>query len=219
MDNVPALSLAWDEASKQPGSVVLWVHAPQPVVLQSAEALRQRWERRPGDPRMIAVPVFRGPNRILEQLDGIDAVESLPRESTLRADLEALFASWGAQTPRARFVRTRRPAAANATAEGQETSAHLVRLWARDEIARLASKAKTRPRAVQLAVLHQLVTPVSGAVVLETQQQYKQAGLDPAAPQDVPTIPEPEVWALLIVAASMLLVVAWRRRRESPWAA
>jgi hypothetical protein len=225
MDNVPALQQAWDEAAPHPGSVILWLHAPQPVSLQSAAGLRQRWAHQPGSPRLIAVAAYRGPNRLLEQLDGIGAIETLTRESTLRADLEALFESWGARTPRVRLVRAvvpPRASAPNPTPEGHETSLHLVRLWARDEVARLSAAAATRPQAVQLAVLHQLVTPVSGAVVLENPQQYRDAGLDPAAPQDVPTIPEPEVWALLLVAVAMLAVLAVlarRRRPETPWAA
>ena len=51
--------------------------------------------------------------------------------------------------------------------------------------------------AMQLAARYQLVTPVSGAVVLETQAQYQQAGLQPVPPESVPTVPEPSATVLL----------------------
>jgi hypothetical protein len=68
----------------------------------------------------------------------------------------------------------------------------------------------TRARA--LAARHQLVTEVTGAVVLERQEQYAAAGLTPVESGSVPTVPEPETWALLAVAAGGL-AVALRRRQ------
>lgn len=50
-------------------------------------------------------------------------------------------------------------------------------------------------------------------MVLETAAQYKAAGLEPVDPDTVPTIPEPEVWAMMIIAAAVLGVVLIRRRR------
>jgi hypothetical protein len=50
--------------------------------------------------------------------------------------------------------------------------------------------------------------------VLESDDQYLRAGLTPPDPGLVPTIPEPETWALLIVAC---LAFAWalRTRRRA----
>jgi hypothetical protein len=66
--------------------------------------------------------------------------------------------------------------------------------------------------AVELAARYQLVTPVSGAVVLETQEQYRQAGLQPVDAGSVPTIPEPETVLLLAVAAAILAFMFVRSR-------
>ncbi len=97
----------------------------------------------------------------------------------------------------------------------KETSSHLARLWAKDAVDDLRSRRRSddRSAAEALAVNYQLVTPISGAVVLETAAQYKAAGLQPVDPETVPTIPEPEVWAMMIVAAVVLGVVLIRRRR------
>jgi hypothetical protein len=66
---------------------------------------------------------------------------------------------------------------------------------------------------VALAQAYQVVTPVSGAVVLETDADYERAGLEPPAAGDVPTVPEPEAYLLLLVACAMLCWFAWCRNR------
>ena len=96
-----------------------------------------------------------------------------------------------------------------------KTSDHLGRLWAHEEVFRLMRAKDQRTAAVELAQRYQLVTPVSGAVVLETQQQYDEAGLEPVQNGTVPTIPEPETWALLGVAMSVLAYRARRAKRRS----
>ena len=62
-----------------------------------------------------------------------------------------------------------------------------------------ADPTGNRAAAVALASRYRLVTPVSGAVVLETQQQYDESRLTPVsqAQATVPTVPEPHEWALL----------------------
>jgi hypothetical protein len=78
----------------------------------------------------------------------------------------------------------------NSTADGPQVSRHIERLWAKTRPQRLAS-ARRADDASKLAAGHQLVTPFSGAVVLETKQQYAQNNLTPAAANTVPVVPEP----------------------------
>lgn len=89
-----------------------------------------------------------------------------------------------------------------------KTSGHLAKLWAFQRIRALSSSSQGADfeKAVRLAVDYQLVTSVSGAVVLENARQYQAAGLQPVDPATVPTIPEPEVWMLIIIVLAML---AW----------
>jgi hypothetical protein len=88
-----------------------------------------------------------------------------------------------------------------------ETSDHLARLWANDEVRRIMVPGDTTltDAATSLAVRYQLVTPVSGAVVLETEQQYRANDLKPVAAGTVPTIPEPETVALMLIATVFIL--------------
>ena len=98
----------------------------------------------------------------------------------------------------------------------QRTSEHLVRLWANDEIARMVQGVVDHRReAVELAGKYQLVTPVSGAVVLESKAQHDAAGLQPVPEGTVPTIPEPEEWALAVVALLMIFLAARRLRASA----
>lgn len=209
-DNVPALVQAWDLAAQKPDSLILWICAPVPVMLDSAEGLRQRYERRSDGPRLIGMQPQAGPNRILEALDGVVAVESWPCTPDLAADLKALFRSWTSGGARWVWERQRMSDTDAQPAGAVETSLHLARLWAKEEIRRLITARKTEA-AVDLAGRYQLVTPVSGAVVLETAQQYQDSGLEPVPPSSVPSIPEPATGLLLMVGTAFLLFP--RRRR------
>ncbi|RYD46585.1 MAG: PEP-CTERM sorting domain-containing protein, partial [Verrucomicrobiaceae bacterium] len=97
---------------------------------------------------------------------------------------------------------------------GEKVWDQLARLWA----SRAAESQQMVPSATErteLAARYQLVTPVSGAVVLETQQQYDDHGLTPvdgdATPQ-IPSVPEPSTGMLVILTTSLTLL----RRRRSP---
>src|SRR6266851_1063840 len=51
----------------------------------------------------------------------------------------------------------------------------------------------------------QLVTALSGAVVLETKAQYDRAGLKPAEPASVPVVPEPQTWMLILIGSAVFV--------------
>jgi hypothetical protein len=57
--------------------------------------------------------------------------------------------------------------------------------------------------------VHQLVTPVSGAVVLETKAQFQKYGLTPVDPSTVPSVPEPST--LILAAIALVALVFWRK--------
>jgi hypothetical protein len=196
------------------GAVVVWIHGPQPVALSSVEPLRQRWERRPEGPRLLlfapgagSEPHRRGAGR---HRRGVG-----PGARGRRRDgLARLLASWAGPAAEVAVERTRSETAAPGDAAAR-TSDHLVRLWARDEALRLAQAPDTLAQAAALATGYRLVTPVSGAVVLETAAQYEAANLTPGT-TNVPTIPEPETWALVVLA---LAAAAYASRRRSRWTA
>jgi hypothetical protein len=211
-DNVPALRRARELASQQPNSAILWVHGPQPVELKSAESLRHDWERDSDGPLLFDLQVVNGRNHIMEKLDGIPKIAKAYRLGAFIDDFKHWLAVLGSGKAIYSYLRQAVDSAHMPDAE-EKVSTHIVRLWAYDEIMRLLSQQNhdARSKAIQLATKYQLVTPVSGAVVLENQAQYDQAGLEPVEPGSVPTIPEPETWAMLIIALVLLTAVVRRQ--------
>jgi PEP-CTERM motif len=213
-DNMPALLRAWDYAAQREHSAVVWIHAPQPIQLQPVEPLRQRFERRPGSPRLYDMQTSNGPNRIFEKLDPTPSIKPVLRLGGVRQDLARLIASWQINS---QTVEASREAVSqslfDASSAGKQTSFHLARLWAFDEALRLIAE-HNNAEAIDLAARYQLVTPVSGAVVLETKAQFDAAGLEPVDASTVPSIPEPETWALMLFALAILAPVIYRRRRK-----
>jgi hypothetical protein len=214
-DSLPALVAAWDVAAAQSGSAVLWIHGPQPVLLASPEPLRQRIERPRDRPPIYAFAALGGENLVLTSLSDVAGAHIVPRLSAGADGLVAFLRTLDGSS--ARIVADRARDTGAVPDSGTQTSDHLARLWARDRIAELlrgtagmpATPAQ-RQEALALAGRYHLVTPVSGAVVLESQAQYDEAGLTPADGSQVPTVPEPGTWALILSLALALLLA--RRR-------
>lgn len=207
-DNVPALIKAWDLAVDKPNTAIVWVHGAQPVEMKNIEELQQRYDRG-AKPRLYDIQISYGANRLAEKLQGIGgAVEFVPNRL---AGLDRILAQWNG-TEKMFVAKRESKNGIKPAAPGVEGSSHLARLWANEEVERLS--AKHTEEAIKLASSYQLVTSVTGAVVLETQEQYDRAGLDPVNPNSVPTIPEPETWALILVVGTILLFVIFRHRQS-----
>ncbi len=214
-DPLPALEAAWDWAASEPGGTVLWFHRALPVHFETAAGLRQRLERSGlASARIIDMDVQAGPDRITGDLPETPARVTLARTSTLELDVLRLLGQLDGSVPGYRWITTR---ATSDPGSSGSASRHVIRLWARGEAASLAASRKVS-EAIELAARWQLVTPVSGAVVLETRQQFAQNGLEPVDPVSAPgVVPEPEAWMLMVVGTTVLLWHAGRRRRtEQP---
>ncbi|MEQ1645337.1 MAG: VIT domain-containing protein, partial [Pyrinomonadaceae bacterium] len=215
VDSIPAIETAWEIAQTTPGSGIVWIHGPQLVDLDSPERLTHLWKRRPDQVPVFSLQVGAGRNPVERALDESDAVSTVLRFGSLTEDLSRLLENVTSQHASFKAVRTVENAATATPSNTKETSQHLVRLWANDESLRLL-KSGNEEKAIELAVQNQLVTRVSGAVVLETQAQYDQFGLKPVDPASVPTIPEPHEYLLFAVVAAILFYFGWRFRRFRP---
>ena len=143
-------------------------------------------------------------------------MESVPRTSYLAVDLRKLFERLTGQAKKLEFVRTSKKVKYYPDpSEAIQSSDHLARLWANDEVSRIlaAGDESLNNAATMLAVRYQLVTPVTGAVVLENAEQYRPTGLTPVDKGTVPTIPEPGMLALLAVLTVLLSYLIYRSRR------
>ena len=210
-DNVPALNAAWDRVSAEPGGAILWMHGPQPVLLTFIESLTQRIERTANRPELFELTVAPGPNRIVEKLDALAHWQRVCDGATPAERLARLLDTWAGRTP-AYIVKRERIPRTELSTPAKDTDGHLARLWGREEIERLRATPARLDAAIKLALQLQLVTPVSGAVVLERKEQYDRHGLTPADPESVPMVPEPATTGMFALAAAWLLSRRARRR-------
>lgn len=211
-DNTDAIADALTALETEADAHLLWVHAPQPVDFAgAAQRLEQATARLSRLPRVTLYATEPGPNELLPDAAwGWDA-RSLPATGSPERDLGAYVRDVFYSGPRTQ-VRRR---TAEAQTSGPRGSDHIARLWAAGrvlELMRAVPADGKRDEAVALAAEFRLVTPVSGAVVLETAKQFEEANLRPVSPGTVPTVPEPHEWALMLLAAVALGVMGWHNR-------
>lgn len=206
-DNVAALALALEQVPD--GAALLWVHGPQPIAFHSSlGALKQAIERHGALPRLVRYQAVPGPAFTIEGARWFDgAEEPVPGPDPSR-DLAELIDSLAGAGPLWRIVRAEAPAPVD-EARG---SAHVARLWAADRVAAAPADGAGRTGAIALARRFNIVTPLSGAVVLETDRQYEENGLQVPAAAEVPTVPEPGTWALIAIVCLLFGWLFHRRR-------
>ncbi len=207
-DNTPALAEALRQASTHPSTRNLWIHGPQPIRFESTAALlEQTAERIDALPAVDLYAIEPGPNELWPDAPWAWRASLWPAHGDVAKDLGRYLATAPAALHRA-------PASTEALTRAPRGSEHIARLWAHDEILDLMAKdaARHRAEATQLAADLRLVTPVSGAVVLETSAQYAAANLSPVEKGTVPTVPEPHEWALIILAMALLGYLVHRQR-------
>ena len=211
-DNVAALQDAILVLEPFQKGVVVWLHGPQPAPFSRSSAkLEQTLARAQRLPQLALYPLALGPNIALRDSAWYWNAQTLAWSGDAKADLTA----WAkAETAPTRLTVTR-----SETAQKPALPAgafHIARLWARDQIAALSATGVETDRAkgVDLARAYGLVAPISGAVVLETDEDNKRAGLTAPDAASVPTVPEPEQWMLLIMVCGLVFWAIWRRRQS-----
>jgi hypothetical protein len=212
-DNTPALTEAMQLLEAEANATLLWIHGPQPVSFRgSAVGLEQATARLSRLPDVLLYAVEPGPNELLPDTPWAWSARSLPQTGSPRADLSGALARASGQA-QSLVIRRAQGQATDGLAKGSD---HIARLWARDRVLDLmrTNQAHNRAAAVALATRYHLVTPVSGAVVLETKQQYDESRLTPVSQATVPTVPEPHEWVLALIACAALLWLARQARQR-----
>ena len=214
-DNTRALADALLKLEPYNTAALIWIHGPQPVAFrETASVLEQAASRLVRRPHVWLLATEPGPNQVLPDLPWAWTARAIPSGGKIEADLAEVFSRelFGGPKHVIHRVKAAPYLASDKPAEQSLGSEHIARLWAADQILAMMSEAnQNRAAAVALATDYHLVTPVSGAVVLETQQQFEANNLTAANKATVPTVPEPEEWALMIIAALALL---WMMRQQ-----
>ncbi|MFC1766860.1 hypothetical protein ACFL6U_32895, partial [Planctomycetota bacterium] len=204
-DNLPALNAAWEEARMLgPKAAILWIHGPIPVLLSSTEPLRHKLQQPTQSNVFFSFQLASGPNRILEKLNIPGKIHEIPHTDRVHKILSAMVTKWHFNTTHYSFHR-QQIKDTNDLTPANRVSFYLARLWANEEVTRLR-KARRLNEAAELAARYQIVTPVSGAVVLETDQQYEDNDLDIPDSALSPVIPAPASILLVLIGMVVLLI-------------
>jgi hypothetical protein len=211
VDNSPALLRAIEKASRTEAASVLWFHGAQPFLLSDAGEIEQTLERRVTSRPITSLQLGPGADKVSEFFAGLVDLRPAPRGASLAEQLELLFAA-----ERIAHQYKRLPADAPAPEGSTAVWDQLVRHWALEDVSSelaASDRGKGRAELATRAARYQLVTPLTGAVVLENQAQFDAAGLDQLAASEtpaIPTIPEPSTGVLALLGG---LLFAMRRRR------
>ncbi len=200
-DNEPALREGI-RLAKETGGPIIWIHGPQAVRLAQSEALLQLLERGTVHPVIHEVEAVAGPNRLAEAIYRTGCLRRGP--SLVKPEEDFLRFLKDLRLERRESAWNWKRAASAANLAGKQVSDQLARCWAAGAVENPAVSMDDAARA-ELAARYQLVTPFSGAVVLETQAQYDQYGLTPAdgdATPHIPNVPEPSTSLLVMLAAA-----------------
>lgn len=212
-DNVPALVEAlrkYSSASTAENPIKLyWFSGGQPIQLSGTEGIRQLFERRALNVEIVACLSLRDYNALYE-LAPLSYCESL------YIDSDGFL-----NKPTIQFEKL---AVDEIAPRG---SSHAYRIWLAGQTSKLArvtynQQARLGPakfnakiaRIADNAAKAYLVTQLSGAVVLETDQQYEDNKLEVGDLNHVPNVPELKHYALILGISSLLYIGVRRSRRR-----
>ncbi len=220
VDSVPALRRALELTERLSDSAIIWIHAGQPIESLRKGLLDQAIKRMQSPPRIHSIRVGMNPDRLDDTLAELGILENLPPALEVRSLAEKLTAFTAGATYR-KITRT-----ASMRGENEQEAVafkHVNRLWGAERINALrresaahgAAREDLLAEANAIAVRQRIVTPVSGAVVLEkteTEAAVAAGKLQPPTPGVVPTIPEPEMVVLFAALFSFALYSAIQTR-------
>lgn len=199
-NNLTALNKALLDLESRQNPQILWIHGPQPIEFLASDAALTQTINRLSKTSMIAhLQVSSGSNRLANKAL-LNILDTIPADSSIGSDLAAYIKHLYGQTSQPQIVRRIADTAQNT----EYASAHIARNWAFQQVMQLQKEGNLN-EAAALAIDYQLVTPLTGAVVLENQQQYEDNDLTPVDENTVPTIPEPHEWMLFFIALACLL--------------
>lgn len=209
-NNTAALVAAMEWMRGKPGACLIWIHGPQPATKASRQTLEQLMERSVARCTLIDVPLLPGENTLSPLFATYPRITTVPVRhagSDLAASLHAAL-----RQPGGSFLT--QAADSNPPEGAVRTNDALARWFARTEASRLG--LTDSPAASAIAASHQIVSPWSGAVVLERASDYAQHGLEQSlvsVSQQIPVIPEPSGVILMLLSAVPFLL---RRQRVLP---
>lgn len=207
-DNSPALIEALKQLEGISNAHLLWVHSTQPVVFSATEnMLVQATARLNSLPNIAIYSIDASENKAFSSFNWLSLARQLNQTNMVEQELGRFFND--ILSPQRHWEMVRMAQTAETTELNQYS--HVARLWALDEIKRLIVN-KDYNQAGTLGEQFQLVTPLTGAVVLETQDQYDENDLEQADKEIVPEVSAPSLVYLFVFGAVVLLCLGQRKK-------
>lgn len=197
---------------------VVWLHGSLPPAVRDELALEQIIRRSDEPVEVTTLSVSAELNSFVSDLTYMRYFRPYPTTGNTAKDLVDAVRS----TSQKSLISARQVPLGGRTASGYafESSdsmdvSHPYRLFLYSRIMKSwYDTGKVSDDLTALALETRIVTPTTGAVVLETQSQYKRANLDPSmGSENIPKIPEPEFYILL--ALSLLVLTIYFRKKRS----
>ncbi|MBQ6245508.1 MAG: PEP-CTERM sorting domain-containing protein [Kiritimatiellae bacterium] len=198
-------------AANGDSAALVWIHAGEPVSGQTGDALALKL-RKAANVKFFICQVAEGECALTEPIPPSAKIVSLTSDALsggVGPALERFFGGWAV-----RLVSSREKVALADVPQGAvPASDHLGRLWAAEETARIFRDGDpvALEKAQKTALPWHIVTAATGAVVLESKQQYKENDLEPVDAHSVPTVPEPSALLCLVIVA-VVFVLARKRK-------
>lgn len=206
-DNMPALIKALKQLEGDDSAQLLWIHGPQPIVFSAtSNMLEQTLTRIKSIPPVAVYSIDASVNKAFNNLNWLSTAQQVNQSNEVEKELGDFFKNRLHPQKQWKMHRTLQQ---TLTPQKQQNS-HVARLWAFDEIRRLID-AKDYEQAGLLGEKYQLVTPVTGAVVLETKAQYDENDLQQVDQEIVPQVPTPAPIYLLLPGIFAML---WFKRKK-----
>lgn len=182
-DDSPVLLAAARQIAGNNHAAILWIHSAQPVLLNETKSYRKQLQEGLKDTQLFDVQIHAGPNRVVETLDRAANYHLVCRMGTVRGDLDRLIGEWKGTLPvysLLRQVNFEHTPASLDVAQSRDVAS----LWVADEVRRavLNNLPGELSEAEVLAAKCRVVTPLTGAVVLETDEDYRRNKLSPPPP-------------------------------------
>jgi hypothetical protein len=177
-DDTQALLAGLSTIGNREHSAILWLHGPQPAKIDDPAPLAEKLRVAGSNVFLYELQLENGPNRTIEALDGIANVSRIPVVVSPLATLDKLFSTWNTNSVQFEPILKQENLKLVSDQSG-ESQVDLSPLWANERVGNLRQSGNPTDlgEALELAKRYRVVTPVSGAVVLETQMDYQKYGL------------------------------------------
>lgn len=213
-DNTPMLVEAYDYYNKLPKSErdftkILWIHSAQPDFFTLDSFNFEQKRRKFDKPVIYEIQIGEGLDSILYDASSYIDFKTLDEDSLDKNISKLIYP----------YFELKLENIKGNNYKNLEQDIHISKLWAYKSVENLLKENKYK-EALNIAMNYKIITPISGAVVLESKKQYEENGLGEAhnkqssSNNNVPIIPEPHEWILIIISILFISFYFYKNKKE-----